>query len=41
MSFFLRPNLFASCNNTFSKWWEVLRLLHYVFIKEQGAYASA
>jgi hypothetical protein len=19
---FLRPNLFASCNNTFSKWWE-------------------
>jgi hypothetical protein len=24
--FFFRPNLFASCNNTFSKWWEVLRL---------------
>jgi hypothetical protein len=24
--FFLRPNLFASCNNTFSKWWEVLRM---------------
>jgi hypothetical protein len=20
-SFFLRPNLFAICNNTFSKWW--------------------
>jgi hypothetical protein len=26
--FFLawRPNLFASCNNTFSKWWEGLRM---------------
>jgi hypothetical protein len=21
-----RPNLFAICNNTFSKWWEELRM---------------
>jgi hypothetical protein len=24
--FALRTNLFASCNNTFSKWWEGLRM---------------
>jgi hypothetical protein len=24
--FFLRPSLFAVCNNTFSKWWEGLRM---------------
>jgi hypothetical protein len=24
--FLIRPNLFAICNNTFSKWWEVLRM---------------
>jgi hypothetical protein len=24
--FFLIPNLFAICNNTFSKWWEGLRM---------------
>jgi hypothetical protein len=24
--FLLRPTLFANCNNTFSKWWEMLRM---------------
>jgi hypothetical protein len=24
--FFMRPDLFASCNNTFSKWWEGVKM---------------
>jgi hypothetical protein len=29
---FLRPNLFASCNNTFSKWWEVFGTIFLYFL---------